>query len=334
MSTTPQNSAPEASSSLPVQDTRPTETRHLQRGPLGFAKVIYQLFSKVEPRAAPSPNKTKHIRLISIRVSHFCEKARWVLDMLDENDKSPYYYTEDCHPPGFHSFESVGASKDNGSATPMIVLPCNNGDDDEVLYKSNIIIERLCPELYPTEHKDDIKAMEQDLGDRLGATVRCYAYHNLLCPKYYSALVTMATPDCATVERVLFDKMLPHGLAAGIRKSLGVNTEAAARSKQALVELFEELSVKLEKVDYLVGNQFTAADLTFAALASPLIRPPEMSNFQCFVEALPEDVLALSQQLRETRAGQHVLKLYTKHRFVGENRKVVVKTGNRNRFPF
>jgi glutathione S-transferase len=295
---------------------------------------MYHLFSKVEQRAAPSSTKTKHIRLITIRVSHFCEKARWVLDMLDDDDESPYYYTEDCHPPGFHSFESVGASNDNGSATPMIVMLCNNGDgDDEVLYKSNIIIERLFPELYPKGRKDEIKTIEQDLGDRLGATVRCYAYDNLLCKEHYGALVTMATPDCSKVEHILFENMLPNGLAMGIRRSVGVNAESAALSKRVIVEFFDELSAKLEKADYLVGNQFTAADLSFAALACPLIRPPEMSNFQCSNDALPEDVLQLSQQLRNTKAGQHVLNMYAKHRFIGKRSKVVVKTANRNRFP-
>jgi hypothetical protein len=37
--------------------------------------------------------------------------------------------------------------------------------------------------------------------------------------------------------------------------------------------------------------------------------------------------------LRETKAGQHVLNMYAKHRFVGKNTKVIVKSASRNRFP-
>mmetsp|Transcript_3427 Transcript_3427/g.5677 ORF Transcript_3427/g.5677 Transcript_3427/m.5677 type:complete len:359 (-) Transcript_3427:147-1223(-) len=320
---------------LPVQDTRPVKCRNLKQGPLGFAKVFYDLFSTVEQREPPSKNKTKHIRLITIRVSHFCEKARWALDLLDDNDDSPYYYTEDCHPPGFHSFESVAASNDNGSATPMIV--CGDDDDDEVVYKSDCIAEKLCPELYPADLAEEIKAVEKDLGNRLGATVRCYAYHSLLQDEHYGTLACIATPDCSKVEQWLFEKMLPNGINKKIRKLMGVNAESAALSQQTIIELFAEISAKLEKQDYLVGNQFTAADLTFAALSNPLLRPPEMSNFQCSDEAFPEEVLRFTKQLQDTKAGQHVLRMYAQHRFIGspdnKNKKVIVKTAKRDRFP-
>lgn len=332
-----------ADGALPIQDTRPVKSKNLKKGPLGFAKIFYDLFATVEQRAPPSNKKTKHIRLISIRVSHFCEKARWVLDLLEADEDSPYYFTEDCHPPGFHSFESVAASSNQGSATPMIVISNgiktgNDNSDNEVFCNSDVIVEQLYPQLYPKKFAQEIRALEQDLGDRVGATVRCYAYDNLLQEEYYSALVIMATPDCSKVEQFMFEKMLPHGLSMGIRKSLGVNAAAAAASQQALVEIFAELSKKLEKQDYLVGNQFTAADLTFAALCSPLLRPPEMSNFQCADEALPKALAEFSAQLKETKAGKHALRMYAEHRFVAgtpeSDKKVAVRKANRDRFPF
>ena len=67
---------------------------------------------------------------------------------------------------------------------------------------------------------------------------------------------------------------------------------AAPAARAKLVPLFDSLSRRLvpgwpyvrqlpfglSKRPYLVGNRFTAADLTFAALAWPVLLPPEMSR--------------------------------------------------------
>ena len=61
---------------------------------------------------------------------------------------------------------------------------------------------------------------------------------------------------------------------------------------------------------------FTTADLTFAALASPLIMPKELLSFYDGDRlTTPPHLLQLSQKLRDTPAGQHVLTMYHKHRF-------------------
>jgi glutathione S-transferase len=38
-------------------------------------------------------------------------------------------------------------------------------------------------------------------------------------------------------------------------------------------ELFAEMGERLQKHKYLVGDSFTAADMTFAALAAPVLNP-------------------------------------------------------------
>lgn len=64
---------------------------------------------------------------------------------------------------------------------------------------------------------------------------------------------------------------------------------------------------------YLVGDQFSAADLTFATLAAAVVMPvgygvrlPELSN-------LPSQMAANIQVFRETIAGKFVLNLYQEH---------------------
>lgn len=297
----------------------------LRTGPLAVIKVIYNLFSTVDKREPPSANKTIHLRLITIRMSHFCEKARWALDLLDEDETSPYWYTEDAHPSGLHAMETVKASRDQGSATPMVVM----GDD--VLMKSSRILQKFHPWLYPNEK---VKAMEDDMGHRLGATVRVYAYQSLLQDECWEGLKSMSIQDCSKVEALLFPKMKDE-IAKAVRRSMNINEETAALSKAMITEIFQEYSKILEKQEYLVGNEFTAADLTFAALSGSLLRTPEMSNFQCADDQLPESVWQFIQELRETKAGQHVMKMYAKHRFRTPGiRKVIVKKDNRDRFPW
>ena len=79
-----------------IQDTKPVRSKNLRTGPLAVVKVVYKLFSTIDKRPPPSAKKSIHLRLITIRVSHFCEKGRWALDLLDEDESSPYWYTEDA----------------------------------------------------------------------------------------------------------------------------------------------------------------------------------------------------------------------------------------------
>jgi len=91
----------------PPMDTKPMSASSIRYGPLGVARVIVGLFSCTSERDPPSQHKTEHLRLITIAQSHFCEKARWALDLLENDPDFPIYYTEDGHPPAFVAFETL-----------------------------------------------------------------------------------------------------------------------------------------------------------------------------------------------------------------------------------
>jgi glutathione S-transferase len=323
-------------SSLPPEDLLPARPISILFGPLGVARVLVNIFSSTGQRDAPSPKKNEHIRLITIGVSHFCEKARWGLDLLEQNDTSPIYYTEDAHPPPFLSFATLSASKNKTSASPMIVKA-----DSSVLYKSNVILQDLCPFLYPEEIQHDVISLELDLGTRLGASVRCAAYHYILQKKYYPLCVKILTRNTSKVETVLFDKMLPNGVDKAMRKLIQVNESTCVASVAAVRQVFHELSKHLTENggEYLMDTKnrsygFTAADLTFAALSYVLIRPPEMNDFSADESELPPELVALGNELRATTAGQHALKMYKQHRLgPGFGTKVEIKTAGRDRNP-
>merc|ERR1712046_310013 len=70
---------------------------------------------------------------------------------------------------------------------------------------------------------------------------------------------------------------------------------------------------------YLCGDGFTAADLTFAALASIVVLPPPGSKWPCASILSVEDLVdekarAAILELRASRAGQHALRCYDIHR--------------------
>jgi hypothetical protein len=116
-----------------------------------------------------------------------------------------------------------------------------------------------------------------------------------------------------------------------LRKHLSITQETSRLSKEALRKVFADASKRLESREYLAGNEFTAADLTFCALSSPLLRPPELAKFQCPEAELPTDAVELMKELRATKAGQHVLKVYNLKR---GSALVELRTANRNRMPW
>jgi len=67
---------------------------------------------------------------------------------------------------------------------------------------------------------------------------------------------------------------------------------------------------------YLCGESFTAADLTFAALAAAMVVPPEYTVRlpQPEDDDVPPEPGALIEQFREHPAGQHALAMFSQHR--------------------
>ena len=336
----------------PIQDTSPTRLRHLTRGPLLIAKILIDLFTAVGRRVSPLESKTQHARLITITASHFCEKARWAMDFVEADPSTTIFYTEDAHPPAFHTFFTVTASKDRASATPMIILDSKEKNmsksEPNIFIKSDVILQHFCPYLYPDDIKQAVIDMEDELGDRLGATLRLFLYHQFLRKEYYPILSEIMTRSTSRLETFFCAKLLQGGIGNGMRKIMHIDESSALKSEANLIHVFDELSIKLASNGgrYLLDTTkesygFTAADLTLAALAGPLIRPPELIQFQCKDEEMPPVALELGRVLRETLAGQHVMNMYAKHRFgirtasqQSGNLKVTIKTMGRDRFPW
>jgi hypothetical protein len=285
------------------------------------------------------------------------------MDLVERDESTPYYYTEDAHPPGLHAYEPLKASNNEASITPMVVFDEKKIDDTTVtgrsnsttdpslstvstsptvMWESSAIMKKFRPSLYPTEIVKEINAMEDQLAKRLGSPLRCVAYNVFLRKEHHPAVIQLSADPrkVASIESTFFEKFLPRGLASGIRANLQINTESAEASTTELRTIFTEMSALLEESggQYLMDQAgkpsfgFTAVDLTFAALSYPFLRPPEMYHWLIAERDVPVELASLSKELASTKAGQHALKMYKLHRPVDKESGVaVMKYANRER---
>ena len=89
-----------------------------------------------------------------------------------------------------------------------------------------------------------------------------------------------------------------------------VSQGALERGAVKLRSLFDDVSRELVDRRFFVGERFSAADLTFAALSTPMLFPDEHGSPSLRRADLPDDLGALVDELRATTAGQHAMRMY------------------------
>ena len=100
-----------------------------------------------------------------------------------------------------------------------------------------------------------------------------------------------------------------------MRRGMRIDAASAARSLERVREIFRTVSERIgDGREYLVGESFTAADLTFAALAAPLLLPRGYGSPLPSLAELPAELLPLIDELRSAPAGNLALRLYRDHR--------------------
>jgi glutathione S-transferase len=103
--------------------------------------------------------------------------------------------------------------------------------------------------------------------------------------------------------------------ARTIDRVLDVSPETATRSEAVVRTVFEEVAERLGGGrPYLCGEHFTAADLTFAALAASVLMPPEYGVPLPQPEELPGPMAATVRELRVHPAGAHALAMFRENR--------------------
>jgi glutathione S-transferase len=157
---------------------------------------------------------------------------------------------------------------------------------------------------------DEAAALEDDLDRRLGPATRRLAYFHILPARarVKAFLRQHGRPWEAQATRVLFPVV-----RAAIVRGLRVDAEGAARSRRVIDEIFADVAARLaDGRRYLLGDRFSAADLTFGALAYPVLVPGGAiaRGLVPPLHELPASVGPLVDELRATAAGRFALRLW------------------------
>jgi len=200
-----------------------------------------------------------------LKVSHYNEKARWALDYKGVP------HVRRAAVPGQH--RSIANKLTGGSTFPVLQL---NG---EVIGDSTRIIRALEhhypePPLYPADPDDRRRALalEDWFDEELGPASRLLFLHHAL-PDANLMLGAFA-PDLKGMRRLVARATFPR-LRPRVAARLGIDEETVALSFDRLRETGDRLRAERQPSGYLVGDRFTVADLTLAALVAPVVAPEQ-----------------------------------------------------------
>jgi glutathione S-transferase len=246
------------------------------------------------------------LRLITIPISHYCEKARWALE------RAGLPYREERHVQGIHR---VAARRAGGGATvPVLVTP------EGVLSDSADILAwvdaRTPPRqrLFPAEPhaRHEIERLCQRLDHELGPKGRRLMYVHVLAqrermlsfnnhgvPRWEDRAIRLGWPLAVRFVRS----------ALGIRPGIEVEDEAAVwRELDFVAELLADGR------PHLCGERFGAADLTFAALSAAVVVPPVYGVPLPQPDLMAPHTAALVERARDHPAGRYALALFQERR--------------------
>ena len=240
--------------------------------------------------------------LWQFRFSHFNEKARWALDW------KAVPHVRRSLLPGLHVPRVLWMTRQK--LVPVLVV-----DGQAIADSTRIIeaVERLRPEppLYPANEADRRRAvaLEEWFDEELGPHIRRAAFHAILPDTDYASafLTSGATPFARRAYRLVFP-----AVRAAMRFDMGIDAAAAERSRAKTYAALDRLEAELQPSGYLVGDRFSVADLTAAALFAPLVMPPEFPY--PLPQPLPEPAARFRDSVASRPGFRWVAEMYRRHR--------------------
>ena len=236
------------------------------------------------------------LRLITIPISHFCEKARWALD------RAGHEYVEERHVQG----PSRIASKRAGGTGTTPVLISGRG----TLVDSEDIVAFADPRLRQAD--PEVARVTRWLDANLGIPDRRLIYAHIL--PHRELLLGFNNNGVPAWEAqaitTLWNVMHPWAI-----RQLGLGGDVKARDEALTLHAFDAVATWIaDGRPYIFGDAFTAADLTFAALSAPMIGPENYGTPLPQAVELPPETTAMIGRFREHPAGRFALRLYREER--------------------
>jgi glutathione S-transferase len=204
-------------------------------------------------------------QLHHFRFSHFNEKARWALD----HKRIPH--RRRAYLPGLHMVPLMLLSRQH--QVPVL------RDGATVVAGSSAIIDHLErthpePRLYPADPASRVRALEIQarFDDQIAPPLRAAFFHTALTDPTF--LASTFAGDRSPLARRLYCTIFP-AIAVVMRRNLALSVEAAEIGLRRTEEALELVATRAGAGGYLVGDQFSIADLTAAAILAPTTMPAE-----------------------------------------------------------
>ena len=205
------------------------------------------------------------MKLLEFPHSHYCEKAKWALSHKGlDSEIVPIL-------PGLH-IRTVKKYAEGTSVPVLLTAQQNIQGSSEIID----FLDEKYPQnsLTPTDsqlHSQCI-ALEKKMSTKLGEHLRCILYAYLL--KYPSFIAYCFSQPMPWHKRT-FVRVLSPLLCKKIYDKFVTSPQKAEDARIEFDNAMNELKQILKNSNYLIGNQFSRADITMASMLSLLVMPKE-----------------------------------------------------------
>ncbi|MCC0178979.1 glutathione S-transferase family protein [Waterburya agarophytonicola K14] len=168
--------------------------------------------------------------------------------------------------------------------------------------------------LYPEDPhlRNRVETLEKLFDEKLGVAIRTWSY-------YYAIQKPLAIAIAWGINAPLIEKIktaiaLPK-IPQLLQQFYNVTPETKDAALKKIREVFALVSQEINSgQQYLVGDCLSAADITFAALASPILRPQNHPVYSSQLSKMSPERVSVIEELRSTPAGKLATNLYEQHR--------------------
>ena len=210
--------------------------------------------------------------------------------------------------PGFSRLDGQEDDWSNGDAGPA--------DERRTIHDSTRIIAALEetfpePPLYPRAPAERARALELEefFDEELGPHIRRVGFHLMLPDPGF--VVAAFTSESGLAARIAMRVAFPM-ISVVMRKRMRIDEAGVEVSRKKTFAALDRLERELQPSGYLVGDRFSVADLTAAALCSPLVAPPEFPYLPR--GPMPEPMARVRESVAARPGFRWVLEMYRRHR--------------------
>jgi glutathione S-transferase len=241
------------------------------------------------------------LELWQFRVSMYPEKVRWALDYKG------LPHIRHSLMPGPHAAQMLLIAGQKQ-------MPVLRHGETLVKGSASVIdyLEQRYPDpaLYPADPELRRRAIElQTWFDEIGSSIRRAFFHEFLSETQYAAnLFSQGYPESV---RTLYRAAFPMTRAI-MKLDMKITKKGAADGYRRTREALDYVANHQGAQGYLVGEQFSVADLTAAVVLNSVVVLPE--QWMAFPSPLPQGVERWFQHWADHPSASWIREMYTRHR--------------------